>query len=300
MDTIEISNVTPKNDRTYYLYISPTGSKPSTTSSSKEVIVLQYDSSAKKFKTSDANKIANYVELNQDLYVNVIERESVSNENIVLYGKKIEKYAQPQYNNAFRTTFLSKDSNQIVLNFTHAKDNNRKLQIKVGKITDIAILNKIKSQDSSGFTDLLAFAKSNNGIYNQTLETKKDAIDIEYYAKENGNIKLTGLEADAYYFLYVKADGENGKYTSPEAVTLARASVTSDYWGMNFYGSSDFKWADFGSDTPAEEKKADQGDSNKKVYPNAGAGFGAIMLVVVIGVAIVAYKKYGYYRNIKY
>ncbi len=49
---------------------------------------------------------------------------------------------------------MTYDADQIVTTFTHASENDRKIEIKVGKITDKTILNKLKNNDSSGFSDL--------------------------------------------------------------------------------------------------------------------------------------------------
>ena len=219
------------------------------------------------------------------------------NESVVIYGKKLNRYEESKYSDAFDSTFMTYSADQIVTNFTHASDNNRKMQIKVGKITDNSILQKIKNQDSSGFANLLSYAKSNSGIYNQTLNADaNDSFAIEYNAGDSsttGNkvINLNGLEDGAYYYLYVKTDDENGKFTSNEAVTLARASIyENDKWYMFFYGSSDFKWADFGG-------IIEDNTTARTILPKTGI-YGYIIvgvgLLTIIGV--VSRKKYKKYN----
>ena len=77
---------------------------------------------------------------------------------------------------------------------------------------------------------MLSLAKSNDGIYNKTVDVNGNDYAIEYcagggWSKENEVINLKGLKDGEYYFLYVKTLDENGKYIEQEAVTLAQANV---------------------------------------------------------------------------
>lgn len=293
---IEISNITPKSGSQYYLFITSNNSKPNVTSdNTDEGILLKYDSDSKMFLTNDTSKVAKYVELNQDLYVTIIEKQlSSGSEKVVIYGKKLERYAEAKYSDAFHATFMSDDYTQLVTTFTHVGENNRKIQVKVGKITDTSILQKIKKQDSSGFADLLSLAKSSEGIYNKTVDADKDDwYAIEYTAGEgntNGKsvIKLTGLQDDAYYFLYIKTDDENGKYISQEAVTLGQAEIiNNNSWSLHFYGSDDFKWADFDNVEPDDT-------TAKENLPNTGVDTVIWMALglMLVGVGIFSYRQY--------
>ena len=186
---------------------------------------------------------------------------------------------------------MTQDASQIITTFTHASQNNRKFEIKIGKITNNEILKNIKNQDASGFSDLLNFAKSDSGIYNDNLNADKDdTFAIEYNAykdTENEVIKLNNLENDAYYYLYIKLDDENGKYVSNEAVTLAKASTFENgNWSMLFYGTSDFKWTDLGS------VNTDNTTANG-VLPQTGASYIIIMVIGIIGIlGVIAAVKY--------
>lgn len=300
---IEISNVTPKEGSQYYLFITSNNNKPNVTSNvSDGGIILKYDSDKKIFIAIDnSEKITECVELNQDLYVSILENTfSTRGEKVVIYGKKLERYAEPKYADAFFATFMTDQADQLVTTFTHAKVNNRKLQIKVGKITDTSILQKIKNQDSSGFANLLSFAKSNNGIYNKIVDADKDnSYAIQYNAgsgETTGNsvISLNGLEDEAYYFLYIKADDENGKYITQEAVTLAIANVHSG-WGLFFYGSEDFEWADFGNvSTPKDDDTTMKG-----TLPQTGVN---MLILITLGTIVVAGGAISYiqYRKNKF
>lgn len=201
---------------------------------------------------------SNAVELNQDIYVSIMEIGDNDNVNYVLYGKKIEKYTEPKYVDAFFATYLSYNSSQIVTTFTHSKDNKRKMQIKIGKINDKNILQKIKNNDGSGFSDLMTYAKSNSGIFDKIVNSNDEDYLIVYDPDSiedegtNGDIiQLNDLQNGEYYFLYVQPDDENGKYEFNEGVTLAKASTYSDgKWYLFFYGTDNFEWDDFEGKVP--------------------------------------------------
>ncbi len=262
-----------------------------------------YDKDTNKFNSLSSEAVTKIVELNQDLYVNVIEHNALTgNDEIVSYGNKLERFAEAKYSDAFYATFMTNKMDQIVTSFTHSGENNRKIEVKIGKVTDTSILNKLKNQDSTGFSQLLQFAKTSSAIYDKTLDADKDDnFAIEYNADEgivNGNpvIDVQGLQNEEYYYLYIKTDDENGKYISNEAVTLAQANINISGWSMFFYGSSDFKWADFGEITIGE------GDNTIAPTDIPKAGLEKIISVGVgaisIGAGIVLYKKYKEYQGI--
>ena len=112
------------------------------------------------------------------------------------------------------------------------------------------------------------------------------------------------MQDKEYYYLYIKPDDENGKYVSNEAVTLAQANVYNGGWGLFFYGSSDFKWADFGNINENNNGNIPgnvEDDSIAPVeLPHAGSetliwiGVGAISIVV----GAVLYSRYKKYQGI--
>lgn len=293
---VEISGITPKEKSRYYLYISSNNSKPTVDECLNDAkIGLSYDEDLNAL-VSDHQfaKVETYVEANQDLYASVVEVKGETQASaVVAFGTKLERFAEPKYNDAFSSTFMSMTATQIISCFTHDGSNNRKLQIKVGKITDTSILNKIKNKNSTGLEELLSYAKKNSGIYNETVNANTGESFLQYntvFDKGKNIINLNGLENDAYYFIYIKTDDENGKYTSNEAVTLAQANVYGDVWGLYFYGSSDFEWADWGSEDPT---------ISPNPLPNTGALVvalcGTLFLVTAL-CGVVAYKKYKKYN----
>lgn len=293
---LEITGITPKNESNYYLFITSNSSKPNVTSDDKNKIYLNYNEKSKKFDYID---LAKYIELNQDVYITILEDQSYKNEKIVLSGKKIERFAEPKYSDAFFATFMTNNADQIVTTFTHDSNNDRKIQIKIGKITDISILQKIKNQDTSGFASLLTFAKSNKGMYDKLVDANKNYYTIAYDAGEgeqtgNSVIDLEGLQNEEYYFLYIKTDDENGKYTSQEAVTLAQASTYENGdWFLFFYGHEDFEWADFEDVEPDDDTKAPVD------LPDTGIGKYIAIISILAIVVIASYIQVRKLKEIK-
>lgn len=286
---LEISNVIPKSNSLYYLLITSNADKPKITSDTeKKKISLTYDSDNKKFYS---HELEEYVELNQDLYASVIEENK--DKEVVIYGKKINRYSEPKYNDAFFATFMTNKKDQIITKFTYSGKADRNVQIKIGRVTDLSIIKKIKNEDNSGFESLLSLAKSNDGIFNKNVEIKKDSkSDVSYDANKDSNeadlIKLDNLQDGAYYFLYVKVDDENGKYITQEAVTLAQGQTYPGGWSMFFYGDNNLKWPDY------ENTKQEDDSTAKGELPQTGVQATVIISLIVIftGVGVFSYRQY--------
>ena len=208
---------------------------------------------------------------------------------------KIENGTNTYYN---FSTYFSEIKQQEETN-KPTEENNRKMEVKIGKITDVSILNKLKNQDSTAFADLLKFAKSSQSIYDETLNAEENCSYAIRYDAENGNnkvIKLNGLEGKEYYYLHIKTDDENGKYISNEAVTLAQANLFDNgNWSMMFYESSEFEWADFGNITTEDGVDSSIAPG---ILPHAGTKETAIGIGIIalsIGVILLCKKI----KNIK-
>ena len=181
---VEVSGIETEEEASYYLIITNSSTKPNVENIKEEdKLSLTYDETSKTFKSH--SDIAKYVELNQELYASVLKQGEDGN-TIIVSGKKLTRYAEPKYAEAISdTTHVTYTNAQIITNFTHSFANNRKMQIKIGKITDKSILRKIKNKDASAFSDLLKYAKSNSGIYNQNVEAEKSNSILSYKQKIN-------------------------------------------------------------------------------------------------------------------
>lgn len=292
---VTITGVEDQENSTYYLVIRDNANKMDVSSFDTDDInsysKLIYDTSDNCFYTKDSY-IAGQVELNQELYATVLESNGAAagETQVVCYGVKLTRYSEPTYNQAFYATHIVSGFTQIVTNFTHADYNDRKMEIKIGKITDMSILNKIKNEDVSGFSDLLKYAKSDSGIYDKTVDLVEEYGEMTYNTPFDLN-----LSNNSYYYLYVKPDEENGKYYPVEGISFALEWTNDDgVWGLFFYGDESFSWTD---EVSATSSTSEDNTTLTTTLPQTGQTIAmAILGVVIIASGIVFIVKSRKYR----
>ena len=242
-----------------------------------------------------------YVELNQDLYLWILEEQGSGDQKeykFVIEGEKLERPEYLKYHKLFSYTFLAEDSDQLVFNVPWGKDTQRKINLKIGKVTDIELLKKIKNNTDEGIKSLLEYSKTAKSIYDKQLNSTAYGSLQDYgYSTLSGGEKIQlSLENDAYYFIYAELDDENGKYYPVEGITLGRANVSSigSYWSIFFLGKDNFTW-DIKEDSSIPTTTKDTTVATMKL-PNTGiaiiATVIATILVVNAGLGIYKYNKY--------
>lgn len=270
--------------------------------------IVSYNTSTKKM-TFNASE---YIELNQDLYLWIVERKSSNSYNFVVEGEKIERKGYPNDYSLFDdSSYIS--STGTILNFNEIAwgKHTRNIKLKIGKISDISILNTIKNNAKEGFTKLLAYSKTAPTVYENQLVSGKSSYGTYYngystaslYGGENLQISASNLENGAYYFVYATLDDENGKYYPVEGVTITQASIpNTDKWFFFLYGSNDFKWSEFGNgSTSTSTPKADPDETvATTILPKTGISLTVILAILGMSlIAIVSYKKYKTWKDIK-
>ena len=327
-DDLKISGIKPNSDNLYYVAVTKSNSKPEIIkkdygSIDTEKMDLVYLSRNTEENYIYAN-IAKYSELYSEMYLWIFEDAKLTESYYTDDGKSVyhtvktvvegKKYTRqlPQLNLVLQKFNVSggyTDSSawtSIWFNMPTDSDK-RKFTLKIGKVTDNTILNKIKSNDYSGITSLLDYAKKNSAVYNQNLTTTSKA----YFRSDTSSLfdgkKL--LEDEAYYYIYAVFDDENGKYAPVEGVTLAQAwlSTTSNYWNLYAYTSSDFKWLNSttsggttGGTTTTNTQTPTGTDSTtaNTILPKTGAGILVFVLAGTIIVGFIMYHKYEVYKDI--
>ena len=327
-ETLQITGIKPNTDNytNYYYMITSNSSKPNIVMKSNGKVDLENTSNSLEsfIVNSDENyiytrNISKYAELNQDLYIWILQETKLGNSyydtngNYVSYstkfvveGKKITRAELPKLNLILQTfnigywnsTTSNESDNFTYINFNFPSDTeNRKFTIKIGKVTDSSILSKIQNNDYAGITELLTYAKSHDSIYSQTLTTTSTAYFRSDTTLFDGN-KL--LENKAYYYIYIEFDDENGKYYPIEGVTLGQAWLfsTSVSWDLWAYTSSDFQWDNLSS-TPTDttEKKEDTTVASGKL-PMTGIEVGLVLIIILIGGSLFTYFKYNKLKGI--
>lgn len=263
--------------------------------------------------------MAKYAELNTDIYLWILQQnkfEIYYNENgegvyydtrIVVDGIKLDRFEYPTYAGLFSATFVADNTTQIVLNAPCATQ--RSFTVKIGKINDNSILNKIKNNESDGFANLEVYAKSNSAIYEEKVKSSyNDKIslkDVVLPLKEK-------IEDEEYYYLYIIMDDENGKYAPIEhCITLAEGWKLNDNWSLHFYGDNKFNWKEFSTEGTGEKyipgetgtkaetttKKTITSSSPSKL-PYTGTTAIGLLIVVMVGTAVFFKVKNNKYKGI--
>lgn len=234
--------------------------------------------------------ISKYLEKSGDIYVWIYETQIVNNvrqNKCIIEAQKIERPALKKIGTRMKCYFLNEETSTHLFE-AYSYENARKINVKIGKVTDKRILRAIKNGETDCLQKLLDYAKNADSIYTGTVPLGRS---------ESITNKLN-LVNDEYYYVYMVLDDENGKYFPVEDVSLYQA-LTYEKDGKTSknlfdYLNDNFKWNLGNDDTTIDNTTA----TGK--LPQTGASiviYVAITLVIVAGVIFaIKYKKY----NIKY
>ena len=234
--------------------------------------------------------ISKYLEKSGDIYVWIYETQIVNNvrqNKCIIEAQKIERPALKKIGTRMKCYFLNEETSTHLFE-AYNYENARKINVKIGKVTDKSILRAIKNGETDCLQKLLDYAKNADSIYTGTVPLGRS---------ESITNKLN-LVNDEYYYVYMVLDDENGKYFPVEDVSLYQA-LTYEKDGKTSknlfdYLNDNFKWNLGNDDTTIDNTTA----TGK--LPQTGASiviYVAITLIIVAGVIFaIKYKKY----NIKY
>ena len=313
--SLKISGITPKEDSIYYYIITTTDKAPTlkTTTSgyvdteNMDTKLLNVNKDEKNIYAHDVDK---YVELSSDMYLWVIEQVKLEDNyyddndkgigydsKFVVSAKKLTKPTLPKLNEILKAFFIDSNKSEKTQDKTYlhfifpTATENRKFTLKLGKVTDYTILNKIHNNDYSGITSLLAYAKKDNApIYNKKLTTTEKA----FYRMKSMLLDGEKLLANkTFYYIYAEFDDENGKYEPVEAVTLGQAWISNRAWGIYAYSDEKVEWTNL-STTPTEPTKTKPTKETNEVKIDNTTAKGSIpqtgesvAIFTIIGVTLV-------------
>ena len=326
-----IENIVNDNSSVYF-YITSQNQKPeiklaenhSIDTKDTKWIKMSYDNENKYLYSTGLEE---YVQLNQDLYLWIVEEKKLEkgyydDENkyvtnkieFVVSGVKLTRPKYPVYAEMFNSTVLADDVAQILFNLP-GDETKRNFTLKIGKITDNNILNGIKNNNGDSWNSLLEYAKNSNAIFNNKLATTSLVTHLTYSSLDGAEKINLKLDNNAYYYMYVVFDDENGKYYPASGLTIAKASVHNDdkkSWSLIFLGDNDFKWDDFGTaqtgtttdvNTTGTTTKTTTNQKSTKAntpskLPYTGTATIGLLIVVMAGTAVFFKVKNNKYKGI--
>lgn len=220
--------------------------------------------------------ISKYLEKSGDIYVWIYETQIVNNvrqNKCIIEAQKIERPALKKIGTRMKCYFLNEETSTHLFE-AYSYENARKINVKIGKVTDKSILRAIKNGETDCLQKLLDYAKNADSIYTGTVPLGRS---------ESITNKLN-LVNDEYYYVYMVLDDENGKYFPVEDVSLYQA-LTYEKDGKTSknlfdYLNDNFKWNLGNDDTTIDNTTA----TGK--LPQTGASiviYVAITLVIVAG-----------------
>lgn len=223
--------------------------------------------------------IGEKIALNSEQYLWLWE-----DDKLVINAEKITKPEIPTGLNAFNSIcHLAFNSTNIAMKypFGDLSANGRKLNIKIGRISDREMLKKLNKNPND--SSLLQYAKDTDSIYLNTL-TCNEGSGYSTTDKKLPDLDESKIENGVYYYVYVSLDDENGKYIPVESVTFAQASkIDSGEWFLFLYGTLDFKWpADIGDEDQKKDPSVAKEDSPNTGEKSMYAVFAALIALVVI------------------
>lgn len=270
-------------------------------------------------KYSKQKTIKDVLEKKGDIYMSIVEEQrDYSKENdeyiykIISNKTKIERPAEKTITQRIYGIFYDlKDGSDNLVFCTEAHSEKRKLNIHIGKITDISILKSIKNKEHDGMSKLLKYAKNNSNSDKAIVLEEQNSIGLFKASQISTALKY---EPGEYYYMYFSLDNENEEYVDVEDIGLFGCfNSDSAYW-LATESDSTFKWTISDenpvTDTtkPAEDNKntdnkqeqpKDDTVSKEDKLPFTGVGIGLIMSIVVVTIAgIIMYKKVKYYKGI--
>lgn len=257
-----------------------------------------------------------FLQRNEDIYVSILETRDDTNKIIVTTMKIERPELLPKLGKRFNIFFSSRSTQTFFwapnVNEKTGDGIPRNLEIKIGKVTDIEILKKVKENKTKGLEQLLDYAKKVED-YNYTGTINYDGgagITESLTSKMN-------LEPEAYYFAYIEADTEEGVYYPVEDIALYRAKGTTD---LVHYSDKEFVLEikeepekteqpekneveepkeDTKTNTIKNEEKPTDQTTTKGTLPQTGEKKITFIIVLVFVVAGIGYIKCKKYQDIK-
>lgn len=283
LDSIKVqTNIEPKENRQYYIYISK---------KQNEEVTTKTEGGTYLSKNSDGKLSAyiskNYLELAGTNYVYIVEKitstDNYGKEEVIVSGKELKNPELPILGN--RLDIWLYDVNKTSVSNKIAMSKDRTIKYKLGKINSNDILKSFKNESSDvAFSKLLDYAKNAQTLKEGTIT--EDGLDFNL-------VKDLNIEKDGYYFVYMVADTQNGKYNELEDIAIYREANLKEGNALVHFSFADIKL----SDDNTNEK--DNTTSDKKIPQTGAKATMSILFASIVVIGIAGYLGYKRYNGIK-
>ena len=270
-----IKNVDFKNSNTthYYIYLS-----------NDETDTVNVDSSSlNNYKMLldgkiSASDLKNVIESKGKIYLWIIENNyTESKTKIVVEAKEITRLTQLQLTKRI-IGYYNSDSTNISCREVYSAS--RKVNYKIGRITDMELLKLIKNNTNDSLSNLLNYAKSQSAISTGTLSLGENL----------GVLNNVELVNEAYYFIYMELEDDDGIYNKVEDIALCQAKVEENgSKNLINYFSSEFKFV-------TEDNEIKDNTVAKEPLPYTGLN----VITYVILATLIITSIYFMHQNKKY
>lgn len=301
---LKFENITLNADSgtMYYIFMANSSTKP-TFGTTREELEKNCTTTLTANSAKEVNHVytREFIEKTGDIYVWVVETRwnpsTFAYENKeVLSAKKVAKPSLAKLGTRMKAFFFSDKTTTFV--YTPYKNENRKINLKIGKVTDKSVLLSIKNGEASCLNKLMDYAKKTNSLYTGSVSIGQSATITNKFDVVDGE----------YYYVYMQLDSENGTYEPIEEVSLFQGLITSDGKNLSDYLSNEFKWNLTDDPAPSPSPSATSvptpsatpdGSTATTPLPQTGEAVAIIAILAVIIVAgVMFYVRYRNYKGI--
>jgi len=290
---IQIGNCTLNPDNRYYVHLSHSENEEISVKNRDDLKDNEFWQTAINSYNNDfvlTDEVKDLFAEVGELYITVCEEDNYTNvPKIILKSKKITKLQELPLSQRITGYFFSDKSSTFC--YEVYSDNQKNLNYKIGKVTDLNLLKSLKNGDVSALPDLLEYAKNTEPIGTGKIKLGKD----------NTITDELDLVDDEYYYVYLQLETVDGKYVAIEDVFLYQALV-GETVGKNLFAMTDenFNWNLEETNEPSEPEGEPEKDSTtaEEKYPNAGLEKIIILFVMLASALVILSTKCKKYRDI--
>ncbi|MBQ6991915.1 MAG: Ig-like domain-containing protein [Clostridia bacterium] len=281
---IRIDNALVNKECSYKIYLSKSKDESYNWNSEGGIWIVK-EENGEVWASITGQDAHNYFETVGTNYLYVVAKDIEQKEEMIIKNYELIGGVQiPQIGQRL-DIFLANAQKTMVSNLVNISAD-RKITYKIGKITSNDILRTFKNDNPArAFQQLLNYAKTAKYLKTGTITS----------AGENYNlINDVTIEKDAYYFIYMIAEDENGKYIEIEDIAIYQAGFLDGgnvlvHFAFSNINVDDEKTNNNGGTITQTGDKT----TATTILPDTGVKYIVIVtIVVVIVVGIISYKRY--------